>query len=112
MRFYCDVLGFKISLSGDADWAMLELAGTTLSLIKVGSDPKRSTSAPVIGTHPSHLGIVAADRKAVDEIYARIGKDLTPPKIHRDQSYGFYLRDPDDNSLEVIFIPEPATGCC
>jgi catechol 2,3-dioxygenase-like lactoylglutathione lyase family enzyme len=106
LGFYLDTLGFEPAYVTDSDWAMVSMAGTTLSLIPVpGYTPPRILG----GAHPAHLGIVLASPAEVDALHARLQyTDVTAieaPKAHRDGSYGFYLADPDGNALECIFIP-------
>ena len=56
-----------------------------------------------------HFGFLMETPKAVDEMFtwvktceARIVKE---PKQHRDNSYSFYLADPDGNTIQVIYEP-------
>lgn len=107
LRFYVEHLGFSDYHSGDADWAMLHLAGTTLSLIQVRED----LAAPKArGKHPAHLGLVASTPQEVDrmrERLARVPEAKAGPTVrHRDGSYGFYFQDTEGNALECIFIPQ------
>ena len=111
MTFYVDTLGFAPAYVADADWAMVAMGGTTLSLIPA---PAGERPAPRGGSHPAHLGIVLDTPAAVDALYQRL-RDLSLPRLgepkrHRDGSYGFYLTDPDSNALECIFIPYRLQG--
>jgi sirohydrochlorin cobaltochelatase len=108
LNFYCDVLGFSPYHVSDADWVMVSQSGTTLSLIRVANLPPQSETS---GTHPGHLGVVVETPKEVDQAHSRLsqsGLSVGKPKLHRDGSYGFYFRDPDQNALELIFIPAHA----
>lgn len=116
LRFYREVLGFETYHATERDWAMVAGFGTSVSLVQsepgtaaVGSHPP---SGMRTGVHPAHLGLTLPDCAAVDEWHERVrthelaqGLALTPPKRHRDGSYGFYLNDPEGNALEIIFIP-------
>ncbi|MBL7715144.1 MAG: VOC family protein [Bdellovibrionales bacterium] len=110
IRFYTEILGFQPYHVEDADWAMLHTEGTTLSLVQL---PKRlQTDEPQAnqGTHPRHLGLVLETREDVDQWNERLKAQKIPgigtPKLHRDQSYGFYLLDSEGNQIEIIFIPQ------
>lgn len=107
IRFYTEQLGFEDYHSGDPDWAMLRLEGTSLSLLKAETDPAPPPAGKMI--HPSHLGLVVATPGEVDAMHARLSRTpearSTPPLTHRDGSYGFYFRDSEGNRLECIFIP-------
>ena len=109
LKFYCDVLGFEPYHTADADWAMVSLAGTTLSFLRV--PPSTLPLNPPLKSgnfHPSHLGLTVASPEDVDLARQKmIDRGFTPPPAtqHRDGSYGFYCADPDGNQLEIIFIP-------
>jgi sirohydrochlorin cobaltochelatase len=107
IRFYREVLGFEDYHVGDPDWAMLTLAGTSLSLIRF--EAKEATGVSGRGVHPAHFGITFASSREVDEfrenLVARGVSALGAALLHRDGSYGFYLKDADGNSIECIFIP-------
>jgi len=106
IRFYVEHLGFEDYHSGDADWAMLCLAGTSLSLLKIKDDPAAPKAK---GKHPSHVGLVVATSGDVDAMHERLSRvpeaKSAPTVKHRDGSYGFYFQDTEGNSLECIFIP-------
>lgn len=96
LAFYRE-LGFEAYYAGDADWAMVEAGGTTLSLVH---------------SHPPHIGAVLDSPEAVDKLHAALARRKLPglkaPVVHRDQSYGFYFTDTEGNQLEAIFIPAVA----
>lgn len=106
IRFYCDLLGFKPLYVHDQDWAMLGYQQTSLSLIKTSD---KLTQNDAKAKHPQHFGLLAQSKTAVIKAYEiLINKSPYPiqkPKLHRDNSFGFYLQDPDQNDLEIIFIP-------
>jgi catechol 2,3-dioxygenase-like lactoylglutathione lyase family enzyme len=112
LAFYTDTLGFEPAYVTDTEWAMVSMAGTTLSLIP--SPHFLPTKHVEGGAHPAHLGIVLATTEDVDAMHRRLAytdvPELQSPKRHRDGSYGFYLTDPDGNALECIFIPYRLQG--
>ena len=132
LRFYCEYLGFEPYLI-NSDWAMVYSGGTSLSLIpQTQSSNASHSSAQASATEGSpaplptdrfggqskssglhHLGIVAQSREEVDTTYIRLKSvghpGLQAPKLHRDDSYGFYFSDTEGNPLECIFIPHLPT---
>lgn len=106
LDFYTQYLGFSPYAVDDADWAMLQLGDTYLSFVPVAE----VTAARKQGSHVAHLGLTYADRASVEKMHAALTGKTRLGKIeeHRDGSYGFYLADPDGNSLEVIWIPHRA----
>ncbi len=103
--FYVGVLGFKVYWDKDADWAMLSLGDTYLSLVPVREVQKSEKR----GSHQAHLGFLFPNKGEVLELAEKLRADgrwvVGACKEHRDGSFGFYLNDPDGNSLECIFIP-------
>lgn len=89
---------------------MLRRDGSTLSLIL---DPAAVPAGKPGAVHPSHFGLNVDSPQAVDRWHRHLKDAGAPhvgaPKGHRDGSYGFYVRDTEGNSLEIIFIP-PAPG--
>ena len=105
MAFYQDCFGMQAYLNEHSDWAMLSLEDSYLSLVPV---PMLNLPGAGGGSHPGHLGLLLRNPPSVHALHeklegmgVRVGKVLT----HRDGSQGFYLKDPDGNSLECIFVP-------
>jgi predicted lactoylglutathione lyase len=100
-------LGFTDYHTSDADWLMMSYRETTLSLIKMPASWKAPESKG--GEHPSHLGLLANSIAEVDSLWKKLSQNsalaLSKPKLHRDQSYGFYFHDSEGNNLEFIYIP-------
>lgn len=101
--FYTEILGFKVYYFQDQDWAMVSMKETTLSFVKVNE-----ISKPTKGSHPNHLGITLPTKEDVDLAYQHLKrhdvKILCEPQGHRDESYGFYFKDPSGNVMEIIYI--------
>jgi sirohydrochlorin cobaltochelatase len=99
LKFFQELLGFSPYHASDTDWAMVERHGTSLSLLYSG-ERKR---------HDEHIALTLENPEAVDELHAFLKEKKLPsvgvPQKHRDGSYGFYLKDPDGNLFECIFIP-------
>ena len=112
LRFWKELLGFSSYREKESDWAMVSRGETSLSLVTAGYDSdSKATSQAQGGIH--HLGITVHTPAEVDAWHTRLsqGKDQWPalqikePKLHRDESYGFYFLDIDGNAFEIIFIP-------
>jgi sirohydrochlorin cobaltochelatase len=106
LAFYQEHFGMEPYLVSDSDWAMLQLGDTYLSLVPV---PRLEQKPLAQGSHGSHLGLVFVAKVDVDSLHAHFaGRGVSPlgkPTLHRDGSYGFYVGDPDGNTIECIFIP-------
>ncbi len=106
LKFYIETMGMHRYYDTDADWAMLTLGITTLSLVPVKTLQPRGAAG---GSHHAHLGFVFDDKAAVDALHTQLKEKGVSPlghcEAHRDGSYGFYVNDPDGNALECIFIP-------
>jgi sirohydrochlorin cobaltochelatase len=102
--FYTRTLGMALYYD-DKDWAMLSSGDTFLSLVLVDGVKQAERR----GTHQAHLGFVFSSVEEVRALHARLEslgeKSLGSCKTHRDGSFGFYVADPDGNSVECIFIP-------
>ena len=113
LRFWKEVLGFSAYRELETDWAMVSRGETSLSLISSQYESGMQGSSSSGGNGIHHLGITANERADVDHWYHALCEarptwgpiEVHPPKLHRDQSYGFYFRDPDGNAFEIIWIP-------
>ncbi len=91
--------------SGSDNLALHQVEGEASSVENVDDGPL------------DHFGFLMENTQAVDEMYlwvkqcqARIVKE---PKQHRDNSYSFYLADPDGNTIQIIYEPnvtQPSTN--
>ncbi|NKB80574.1 MAG: VOC family protein [Nitrospirales bacterium] len=56
-----------------------------------------------------HFGFLVNSPEAVDRLYqfvqAQGAMIVNPPKQHRDGSYSFYLADPDQITIQILFEP-------
>jgi catechol 2,3-dioxygenase-like lactoylglutathione lyase family enzyme len=106
LEFYTTHLGFTPYYEGDADWAMVRMGNTTLSLLR---QPALVATEIPESYHPSHLGVTVESKAIVETTWERFQRTLDgvvgKPKLHRDGSYGFYFQDTEGNTLEIIYIP-------
>jgi catechol 2,3-dioxygenase-like lactoylglutathione lyase family enzyme len=103
-RFYTEVLGGRILLSGEPTYVAL---GNSWIIINVGGGPTDDKPAVTLETPPdpartsSFLNIRVSDIEAAyAEWSARGAEFLTPPKQHATE-IRCYIRDPDGHLIEV-----------
>jgi catechol 2,3-dioxygenase-like lactoylglutathione lyase family enzyme len=109
-RFYTDVLGGRVVLSGDPTYVAL---ANSWIIINVGGGPTDDKPAVTLETPrdpdrvSSFLNIRVADIQAVyDEWSSRGAQFLTPPK-HHTAEIRCYIRDPDGYLIEVGQTTDP-----
>lgn len=120
IRFYRDVLGFKIAgssgpLSDDPDdvnWVMLRLNGTTV-MLNTAYDPDDVPDQPEAGRWSGHqdtcLYFGCPDVEAAYAFLLSRGLELEPPKVAWYGMKQLYLKDPDGFSLCFQWqAPSPA----
>ena len=109
VRFYTDVLGFKVrardhidrsSLGVSLDLAYLDLGGTAIELIAYGGSV---APAPT----PEHLGyrmmaLEVADMQSTIEYLKEKGVPITwGPRVREGEYSRAEIRDPDGHSIEL-----------
>ena len=114
VRFYRDVLGFEIKEAEDASNVFLEKDGT-LFLFYRRSDFENMTSTKfnyaekINGHFEIALGVenYAAVDKAYNEIVAKGGKSVMPPRTEPWGQRTCYIADPEGNLVEIgSFVKE------
>lgn len=100
MAFYVDILGMKVVWRPDADNIYLSNGSDNLAL-------HRSILRP--GGSLDHIGFTVSTPGDVDVWHDRLqaaGVIITaPPRTHRDDSRSLYCQDPDQNLVQILFIP-------
>jgi catechol 2,3-dioxygenase-like lactoylglutathione lyase family enzyme len=109
-RFYTDVLGGRLVLSGEPTYVALS---NSWIIINVGGGPTDDKPTVILETPrdpdrvSSFLNIRVADIQAVyAEWSARGAEFLTPPKQHESE-IRCYIRDPDGHLIEVGQTTDP-----
>ncbi len=107
-RFYTELLGMRVEWRPDADNVYLTGGTDNLALHR----------APA-GTEPGpaqrldHIGFVLRDMGEVDAWHAFLKSNgvaiVKEPRTHRDGARSFYCRDPDGNTVQIIYHP-PLSG--
>ncbi len=110
-RFYVEVLGFRVEWEPDGENVYLTSGTDNLALHQAARDshvaPRTSHDAPF--TPLDHLGIVVASKADVDAWAAYLEERGVepegPPRTHRDGARSLYLRDPENNRVQIIYHP-------
>ncbi len=106
--FYVRHFDMKVVWQPDPDNVYLSTGEDNLALHQVRAEElEEFASSP---NHPlDHLGFLmeSADRVRAlfDEVTAQEVTIVHPPKQHRDGSFSFYMADPDQNTIQVLFEP-------
>jgi catechol 2,3-dioxygenase-like lactoylglutathione lyase family enzyme len=105
-RFYVDLLGMMVEWRPDADNVYLTGGQDNLALHRT-AEPKSGQQGL------DHIGFVLATMEAVDQWYnflrSRGAEIAATPRTHRDGARSFYIRDPDGNTVQMIYHP-PLAG--
>lgn len=106
-RFYTELLGMGVEWRPDPDNVYLSGGHDNLALHRAGAEE------PMPPQRLDHIGFVVDDMDTVDAWHAfLVAQDvpiLQPPKTHRDGARSFYCRDPDGNTVQLIYHP-PLAG--
>ena len=84
----------------DNDWCYLEAGSSKDGLALLG--PGYKAAGP-------HFAFHFTDRNQVEEIHCELNKKgvrVGPLHDHRDGTASFYLKDPEDNWLEMLYQPQ------
>jgi catechol 2,3-dioxygenase-like lactoylglutathione lyase family enzyme len=108
LRFYTELLGMGIEWQPDADNVFLSSGNDNLALhrfLGAARDPAQQRL--------DHIGFIIESKALVNqwhEFLSANGVEIqVQPKTHRDGAHSFYCRDPDGNSVQMIYHP-PISG--
>ncbi len=107
-RFYTTLLGMRVEWRPDPDNVYLTNGNDNLAL-------HRSPAAPAAaGQSLDHIGFILERIDEVDAWHAFLVSHgvpiIKPPKTHRDGARSFYCRDPDGNTVQLIYHPPLSRG--
>lgn len=106
IAFWVEAFGYRLEWRPDPDNAYLTHGDDNLALHRVAVvEPAGALD---------HVGFVVERPEDVDAWAARlaslgIGMDA-PPRTHRDGARSFYTRDPEGNSIQVLYLGPPSRG--
>jgi catechol 2,3-dioxygenase-like lactoylglutathione lyase family enzyme len=102
--FYTGLLGMAVEWRPDADNIYLSSGNDNLALHR--APPGHDMDGP---QHLDHIGFILRAPEDVDAWYdyfrAHGVRIVAPPRTHRDGARSFYCRDPDGNTVQMIFHP-------
>ncbi|MFQ5588687.1 MAG: VOC family protein [Nitrospiria bacterium] len=108
-RFYEDFIGMKALWQPDAHSLYLTLGCDNLALHEL----KNGETHAQTGQKMDHFGLIAENEAIVDQMFSRVKKAgipiVKPVKRHRDDSYSFYMADPDGNVIQILYEPHIST---
>lgn len=110
--FYAELFGMEVVWHPDPGSLYLSSGQDNLALHQIPQD-ELGEYQPARGQFLDHVGIIVDSPEAVDQIFkdmeprlaGHAGKVLKPPKRHRDDSYSFYVADPDGNAIQILYEP-------
>jgi len=110
-RFYGELLGFAVEWEPDADNVYMTSGIDNLALHR--AQPLPAGAGAAAGQALDHLGLIVRRADDVDRWAAFLEtKGVTleaKPRTHRDGARSCYFRDPDGNTVQVIYHP-PISG--
>ena len=105
LRFYCDVLGFVVTQRFDKQTALIS-AGGYHHLIGLNTRESEGGMPPPKGTTGLyHVAILYPNRAGLADAFRRLmGAKVAPDQIvDHGVSEAVYVRDPDNNGLELCW---------
>lgn len=106
--FYESLFGMRVVWQPDPEHVYLSSGCDNLALHQIPSD---GMAEQLDGRSRvmDHFGFIVETPQAVDRMFEWIDRNgvkiVQGPKRHRDGSYSFYLADPDDNTIQVLYEP-------
>jgi catechol 2,3-dioxygenase-like lactoylglutathione lyase family enzyme len=105
-RFYREALGLEVAWRPDEDSVYLTNGSDNLALHRA---PR--TRAPVPQSL-DHIGFALEDERDVDawhdHLLAHGVEVVAPPRTHRDGTRSLYCKDPDGNTVQLLYEPRAA----
>ena len=106
--FYEQVFGMRVVWQPDSTSVYLSSGADNLALHQIPAN-QLAMYQPEHRQRLDHFGFLVDSPESVDALFHRVQTDgipiVKPPKRHRDGSYSFYLADPDNNTIQVLFEP-------
>ncbi len=106
--FYERLFDMKLVWQPDPDNVYLSTGVDNLALHQVPAEEFEKFAASP--HHPlDHLGFLMDSVESVKAMFQEVSAQgvtiVNPPKHHRDGSFSFYLADPDQNTIQILFEP-------
>ncbi len=107
-RFYVEVLGFRVEWEPDGENVYLTSGADNLALHQAAGTEPRNAAVPAFQSL-DHFGLVVRTMADVDGWNAYLEErgvvPEAPPRTHRDGARSLYLRDPENNRIQIIYHP-------
>ncbi len=104
-QFYETCIGMRPVWQPDDHSLYLSLGCDNLALHEIKPGEQLSQD----GQKLDHLGFIAENESIVDQLFTRVKQAgipiVKPVKRHRDNSYSFYMADPDGNVVQILYEP-------
>ena len=108
LAFYEQVFGMRVVWQPDPENVYLSSGDDNLALHQIPPDESPSYQLRQ-AQFLDHFGFFVDSEESVDALFQRVEKEgvtiVQAPKRHRDGSYSFYLADPDNNTIQVLYEP-------
>jgi catechol 2,3-dioxygenase-like lactoylglutathione lyase family enzyme len=100
-RFYTNIIGMRVEWRPDADNVYLTGGHDNLAL-------HRAAQVDAGDRQPlDHIGFIVPRIEQVDDWFAFLKDNgvaiVKPPRTHRDGARSLYCRDPDGNTVQLIY---------
>lgn len=107
-RFYERLFDMNVVWQPDSENVYLSTGYDNLALHQVS--PEELSQFNISQVHPlDHLGFLMDSPESVEALFQEATEQgvtiVKPLKRHRDGSFSFYLSDPDQNTIQVLFEP-------
>jgi len=107
-QFYERWFDMKVVWKPDSENVYLSTGFDNLALHQVSSE--EFSQFPQAHHHPlDHFGFLMDSPEDVEALFREVAEQgvtiVNPLKRHRDGSFSFYLADPDQNTIQVLFEP-------
>jgi catechol-2,3-dioxygenase len=107
-RFYCETLGLEVVWRPDEDSVYLTNGSDNLALHRAPQ-----ARAPVAQSL-DHIGFALEHESAVDAWHDFLSVHgvaiVAPPRTHRDGTRSLYCKDPDGNTVQLLYEPRAAAS--
>lgn len=106
--FYENLFGFHVVWQPDSEHLYLSSGADNLALHQISGGELPAYQTPSC-QRMDHFGFLVRTPQDVDRLHERFRGEgvriVQGLKRHRDGSYSFYLADPDDNVVQVLYEP-------
>ena len=107
-KFYVEIFGYEIEWEPDGDNVYLTSGTDNLAI------HRSSNTGAALNQTLDHVGLLVNNPAEVDQWHEYLVENqveiVAMPRTHRDGARSFYCKDPDGNTVQVIYHPPLATS--